>query len=270
MSSTSTMSRSLERPTTICFSGTMGNSPPWYFPLMKRRTNDLPGRVDDHHRCHWSEPSVRGLASLVESSRERPREPAFRAASPSGTLFVQKTNDLGQTRSSRGSGSSFFLLLPRSFRGVQTLGPNTCRTRYARLPPGGDPFGTHRALEPLGSLPQPAKRVDNDFSRLFAGEVLLQVETLNVDAASFRQMEEAAAANTPDADTAVARAVEETVRARGKQHNPVTGSGGMLLGRVLQLAPGQARCGDALTRAIASRRSCRSRSRRSGSTASAR
>jgi len=91
---------------------------------------------------------------------------------------------------------------------------------------GGDPFGTHRALEPLGSLPQPAKRVDNDFSRLFAGEVLLQVETLNVDAASFRQMEEAVGANTPDADTAVARAVEETVRARGKQHNPVTGSGG--------------------------------------------
>jgi L-erythro-3,5-diaminohexanoate dehydrogenase len=104
---------------------------------------------------------------------------------------------------------------------------------------GGDPFGTHRALEPLGSLPQPAKRVDNDFSRLFAGEVLLQVETLNVDAASFRQMEEAVGANTPDADTAVARAVEETVRARGKQHNPVTGSGGMLLGRVLQLAPGR-------------------------------
>jgi L-erythro-3,5-diaminohexanoate dehydrogenase len=33
----------------------------------------------------------------------------------------------------------------------------------------------------------------------------------------------------------------ETVAARGKQHNPVTGSGGMLLGRVLQLAPGRAR-----------------------------
>src|SRR5690606_16085048 len=29
----------------------------------------------------------------------------------------------------------------------------------------------------------------------------------------------------------------ETVRGRGKQHNPVTGSGGMLLGRVLQVAP---------------------------------
>jgi L-erythro-3,5-diaminohexanoate dehydrogenase len=107
---------------------------------------------------------------------------------------------------------------------------------------GGDPFGTHRALEPKGSLPQPAKRVDNDFTRLFEGEVLLQVETLNVDAASFRQMEEAIAAAGAaggEAGRAVAGAVEETVRARGKQHNPVTGSGGMLLGRVLQVAPGR-------------------------------
>ncbi len=55
--------------------------------------------------------------------------------------------------------------------------------------PGGDPFGTHRVIEPKGALPQPAWRVDNDFSRLFEGEVLLGVETLNVDAASFTQME---------------------------------------------------------------------------------
>jgi L-erythro-3,5-diaminohexanoate dehydrogenase len=104
---------------------------------------------------------------------------------------------------------------------------------------GGDPFGTHRAVDPPGALPQPARRVDNDFSRLFEGEMLLQVETLNVDAASFRQMEEASGAHGDAVDAAVARAVEETVRARGKQHNPVTGSGGMLLGRVAQLAPGR-------------------------------
>ena len=106
------------------------------------------------------------------------------------------------------------------------------------IAPGGDPFGTHRALEPKGSLPQPAKRLDNDFSRLFDGEMLLRVETLNVDAASFRQMEEAAGL-VPDIDAVVARAVVDTVATRGKQHNPVTGSGGMLLGRVLQVAPGR-------------------------------
>ena len=100
---------------------------------------------------------------------------------------------------------------------------------------GGDPFGTHRSLEPAGSLPQPAQRVDNDFSRLFAGEILLAVETLNVDAASFRQMEEAALAS----GQTVADQVLATVKARGKQHNPVTGSGGMLLGRVIGLASGR-------------------------------
>lgn len=92
----------------------------------------------------------------------------------------------------------------------------------------GDPFGTHRALEPAGSLPQPAWKVDNDFSRLFAGELLVDVETLNVDAASFRQMEE---------NGDVAAQVLATVAKRGKQHNPVTGSGGMLLGRVREVTP---------------------------------
>jgi len=96
--------------------------------------------------------------------------------------------------------------------------------------PGGTPYGTHRVLEPLGGLPQPAQRVDNDFSRLFEGEVLLAVETLNVDAASFTQMEK-------EGDPA--HIVLRTVADRGKQHNPVTGSGGMLLGRVVQLAPGR-------------------------------
>jgi L-erythro-3,5-diaminohexanoate dehydrogenase len=83
-------------------------------------------------------------------------------------------------------------------------------------------------LEPAGALPQPARRLDNDFSRIFAGEVLLAVETLNIDAASFAQMAEA---GDP------AHIVPRTVADRGKQHNPVTGSGGMLLGRVLQVAP---------------------------------
>ncbi|MDB4941547.1 MAG: 3,5-diaminohexanoate dehydrogenase [Labilithrix sp.] len=101
---------------------------------------------------------------------------------------------------------------------------------------GGSPFGTHRTVEPSGALPQPAWRVDNDFSSIYAGELLLAVDTLNVDAASFRQMEEAAGPGESPT-VAVSRLVLETVAARGKQHNPVTGSGGMLLGRVLQVAP---------------------------------
>ena len=107
------------------------------------------------------------------------------------------------------------------------------------LTAGGDAFGTHRTLEPAGALPQPAWRVDNDFSRIFGGELLIAVDTLNVDAASFRQMEEAARQGE-SAEEAVTRTVLETIAARGKQHNPVTGSGGMLLGRVVQVAPDRA------------------------------
>jgi L-erythro-3,5-diaminohexanoate dehydrogenase len=110
------------------------------------------------------------------------------------------------------------------------------------ISPGGDPFGTHRVIDPPGSLPQPARRLDNDFTRLFEGEALLSVETLNIDAASFAQMEEAPVSEdsrTSEAHTDVAHIVIRTVSERGKQHNPVTGSGGMLLGRVLQVAPGR-------------------------------
>jgi L-erythro-3,5-diaminohexanoate dehydrogenase len=105
-------------------------------------------------------------------------------------------------------------------------------------------------IDPPGGLPQAARRVDNDFTRLFEGEVLLAVSTLNVDAASFAQIEAEAggaggaqvgeAHGAPaDISDAIAHIVLRTVRERGKQHNPVTGSGGMLLGRVLQIAPGR-------------------------------
>ncbi len=95
----------------------------------------------------------------------------------------------------------------------------------------GQPFGAHRVLEPAGALPQPAWRLDNGFDVGWDNEIVIDVETLNVDAASFRQMEEALPAGE-DAEKGVARLVLETVAKRGKQHNPVTGSGGMLLGRV--------------------------------------
>src|SRR5512146_690538 len=92
----------------------------------------------------------------------------------------------------------------------------------------GDPLGTHRVLSPRGALPQPATRLDADPDKVFETEILVDVETLNIDAASFRQMEDA----TGGVPEAVGQLVLETVARRGKQHNPVTGSGGMLLGVV--------------------------------------
>jgi len=93
----------------------------------------------------------------------------------------------------------------------------------------GDPWGSHRVLEPAGALPQPAQRLDNDVTRRFESEIHLAVETLNIDAASFHQMDTAAGGS----EEGIAELVRQTVDTRGKQHNPVTGSGGMLLGRVI-------------------------------------
>jgi L-erythro-3,5-diaminohexanoate dehydrogenase len=92
----------------------------------------------------------------------------------------------------------------------------------------GAPFGSHRVLEPRGVLPQPAFRLDNGFETLWDNEIVVDVETLNIDAASFRQMEEIAGGDPQGICEVVRRTVEE----RGKQHNPVTNSGGMLLGTV--------------------------------------
>jgi L-erythro-3,5-diaminohexanoate dehydrogenase len=103
-------------------------------------------------------------------------------------------------------------------------------------------LGVHRVLEPAGVLPQAAVRLDAD-PTVGPDEVLIAVERLNLDAASFRQLSEACGGN----GEAVRAAVLEIIRARGKMQNPVTGSGGMLIGVVdavgpespLGLAPGQ-------------------------------
>src|SRR5690349_18537452 len=95
----------------------------------------------------------------------------------------------------------------------------------------GDRFGGHRVISPPGALPQAAERVDNDFTRSFDTEILIDVDTLNVDAASFRQMLEASGGDPQG----VADLVRKTVEARGKQQNPVTGSGGMLLGTIARV-----------------------------------
>ncbi|MFB7848996.1 L-erythro-3,5-diaminohexanoate dehydrogenase [Streptomyces sp. NPDC056053] len=93
-------------------------------------------------------------------------------------------------------------------------------------------LGLHRVREPRGVLPQAALRLDTD-PFLAPDEVRVDVTCLNLDAASFRQLREA---HGGDGD-AVRAAVCALVRDRGKMHNPVTGSGGMLIGTVAEVGP---------------------------------
>jgi len=96
------------------------------------------------------------------------------------------------------------------------------------------PLGSHRVIEPAGALPQAAWRVD---ATPAAGptELLCDVDVLNIDSASFTQI--AAACN--DDERAIAAHILDTVRTRGKQHNPVTGSGGMFVGRIADVGAGR-------------------------------
>jgi L-erythro-3,5-diaminohexanoate dehydrogenase len=99
------------------------------------------------------------------------------------------------------------------------------------------PVGLHRVLEPSGVLPQAAYRLDTR-RELFPDEVRVRVERLNLDAASFRQLYDR---HRGQGDRIRAE-VAEIIRTRGKMHNPVTGSGGMLVGVVEEVGP-QSRLG---------------------------
>jgi L-erythro-3,5-diaminohexanoate dehydrogenase len=97
-------------------------------------------------------------------------------------------------------------------------------------------LGLHRVADAseraAGTLPQAARRLDAA-SRTGPDEVRIRADRLNLDAASYRQLHDA-----HDGDgTRIRAAVCEIVASRGKMHNPVTGSGGMLTGIVEEAGP---------------------------------
>lgn len=92
----------------------------------------------------------------------------------------------------------------------------------------GNKYGTHRVIEPKGVLPQPADKIDNNMDVLYDNEILIDVQTLNIDSASFTDIK--TRANNDHAK--IAEIMMEIVEKQGKHRNPWTGSGGMLLGTV--------------------------------------
>jgi L-erythro-3,5-diaminohexanoate dehydrogenase len=100
------------------------------------------------------------------------------------------------------------------------------------LTAGQRALGVHRVLDPAGVLPQAAARLDAD-PAIGPDEVRVAVHRLNLDAASFRQLSESCAGD----GEAVRSAVLDIVATRGKMQNPVTGSGGMLIGVVDAIGP---------------------------------
>lgn len=93
-------------------------------------------------------------------------------------------------------------------------------------------YGTHRVLNPAGTLPQPALKLDNTME-IYDNEILIDVKTLNIDSASYTQIKQACGADPDKMKEMIISIVNE----RGKMQNPVTGSGGMLIGTVKEIGP---------------------------------
>src|SRR5579859_5034630 len=91
-------------------------------------------------------------------------------------------------------------------------------------------LGIHRVIEPRGALPQPAWKLDNT-PLAYPTETLINVHKLHIDSASFTQIAQVCARDSER----MSRHLLDIVAQRGKMHNPVTGSGGILLGTVEQL-----------------------------------
>jgi L-erythro-3,5-diaminohexanoate dehydrogenase len=96
----------------------------------------------------------------------------------------------------------------------------------------GERYGTHRVLSPIGTLPQPAIKIDNTMA-IYDNELLIDVSTLNIDSASYTQIKKQCHANADE----MKRTIMNIVAEKGKMQNPITGSGGMLIGTIKEIGP---------------------------------
>ena len=99
--------------------------------------------------------------------------------------------------------------------------------------PAACPFGSHRSMDPPSVLPQLAWKLDASLP-IYGNELLIRVETLNINPSSFSQLCE----ETGRDPEQLIRKICSIVSLRGKMHNPITGSGGTLMGTVAEIGAG--------------------------------
>jgi L-erythro-3,5-diaminohexanoate dehydrogenase len=88
-------------------------------------------------------------------------------------------------------------------------------------------YGTHRVIMPKGVLPQAALQIDAT-PICHENECLIEVDVLNIDSASFNQIKHVC---NNDVER-IKSMILDIVRKQGKMQNPITKSGGMLIGKV--------------------------------------
>lgn len=94
----------------------------------------------------------------------------------------------------------------------------------------GDRYGGHRVISPPGLLPQAADKISNDLN-ICSNEILIDVIALQPTATAFGRIKKDCGEN-PEA---IAKEIMTIVSDRGKFQDPVTKSGGMLIGRIKEI-----------------------------------
>lgn len=90
-------------------------------------------------------------------------------------------------------------------------------------------YGTNRVIEPNNVLPQAASKIDPSLP-IYDNELLIDVDVLNIDSASFTQIKKACAND----EKKMKEMITSIIKEKGKMQNPVTGSGGMLIGTIIE------------------------------------
>ncbi len=94
----------------------------------------------------------------------------------------------------------------------------------------GNPYGSHRVIYPEGLLPQAAEKVDNN-PAIFDNEILIEVEALQPTATAFGRIKDEVNGDIEKIKEEILKIVENA----GKFQDPVTKSGGILIGRVKEI-----------------------------------
>lgn len=94
----------------------------------------------------------------------------------------------------------------------------------------GEYFGTHRVISPEGLLPQAADKIDNT-PDIWSNEILIDVIALQPTSTAVHSIKD----KCGDDIELIKKEFLEIVEDRGKFQDPVTKSGGMLIGKVKQI-----------------------------------
>lgn len=94
----------------------------------------------------------------------------------------------------------------------------------------GDKYGSHRVISPKGLLPQAAEKISND-PAICSNEILIDVIALQPTATAFGRIKRESGGDKGK----IAQAILDIVEDRGKFQDPVSKSGGILIGRIKEI-----------------------------------